>query len=60
MLEFQTIYEGTSEIHEWLLQKTMKAVKMVPTIKPMIAGYSEETVYEKMFFARFPKIRGLI
>ena len=55
-----TIYEGASEIHEWLLQKTMKAVKMVPSIKPMIASYPEETVYEKMLFARFPKMQGLI
>ena len=55
-----SIYDGTSEVHEWVIQKSMKAVEMIPSLKPLIAAYPEETVYEKMLFIRFPKLRGLI
>lgn len=55
-----SVYEGTTEIHEWILSRSKQAVEMIPTLKPLSTTFDEPTVYEKMFFARFPKLEGLI
>ncbi len=55
-----SIYEGTSEIHDWIISRSMQAVDMVPSLKPLAASYDEKTLYEKMLYLRFPRMEGKI
>lgn len=55
------IYEGTSEIHSYVLTKAKKAVDMVPKFKRPYPEYGDDkTIYEKILFARFPDLEKLI
>ncbi len=55
-----SIYEGTSEIHSWAINRARKAVGMIPRFKYPYQEYEDMTVYETMLFARFPHLKGLI
>lgn len=55
-----SVYEGTTEIHEWILTRSMQAVQMIPTIKPLTTTFGNSTMYEDMFFIRFPKLKGIV
>lgn len=55
-----SIYEGTSEIHDWIISRSMAAVEMIPTLKPLAASYDEKTLYEKMLYLRFPRMENKI
>ena len=55
-----SIYEGTSEIHSWLIGKTQKALSMMPNFKRPYQQYKEPTYYENILFERFPEIREWI
>ncbi|MFV2016739.1 MAG: acyl-CoA dehydrogenase family protein, partial [Candidatus Heimdallarchaeota archaeon] len=41
-----SIYEGTSEIHSWAINRARKAVGMIPRFKYPYQEYKEMTVYE--------------
>jgi alkylation response protein AidB-like acyl-CoA dehydrogenase len=49
-----SIYEGTSEIHEWVIGRSDKAISMLPRFKRPYQEYTEKTIYEKNLFERFP------
>ena len=53
------VYDGTSEVHNWVLGRSEKAIAMIPKFQ---RGYSyeEATSYEQMLFARFPNLREMI
>jgi alkylation response protein AidB-like acyl-CoA dehydrogenase len=55
-----SIYEGTSEIHEWILSRSKQAVEMIPNLKSLTSTWDEKTYYEDMLFLRFPKLKSLI
>lgn len=55
-----SIYEGTSEIHSWAINRARKAVGMIPRFKYPYQQYEDMTVYETMLFARFPHLKELI
>lgn len=55
-----SIYEGTSEIHSWTINRAKKAVGMIPRFKYPYKGYEDMTTYETMLFARFPHLKELI
>ena len=54
------IYDGTSEIHNWILGKAEKATGFIPRFKRNYEKYDHETGYEKMLFTRFPDLNKLI
>ncbi|MDH5401373.1 MAG: acyl-CoA/acyl-ACP dehydrogenase [Candidatus Heimdallarchaeota archaeon] len=55
-----SIYEGTSEIHSWAINRAIKAVNMIPKFKYPYLQYDSETIYEKMLFARFNQLKDII
>ncbi len=56
------VYEGTSEIHEFIIRRAQDAVNLLPAGKfPRISHtWDDRTVYEKIFYLKFPEIDGLI
>lgn len=55
-----SIFDGTSEIHNWIIKRSMKAIDMLPKFKKPYSKYDEETIYETMLFARFPELKSRI
>ncbi len=54
------IYEGTSEIHDQILQRTKQATAMIPNFKRLYSTFDGSTVYERIMFERFPDVKELI
>ncbi|MCY3414066.1 MAG: acyl-CoA dehydrogenase family protein [Candidatus Heimdallarchaeota archaeon] len=56
------VYEGTSEIHEFIIKRAQQAIALIPESKfPKISKtWAEESTYEKLFYARFPDLKGLM
>jgi alkylation response protein AidB-like acyl-CoA dehydrogenase len=55
------IYEGTSEIHEWIISRAQDAINMLPKFKRVSSDWEGDlTVYEKILYERFPGIAGKI
>jgi alkylation response protein AidB-like acyl-CoA dehydrogenase len=54
------IYEGTSEIHEWIISRAQDAINLLPKFKRVSDEFDEQTVYEKILFAKFPGVDGKI
>ncbi len=50
------VYEGTSEIHEWLIGRSQQAMQMLPKFERTSMSFDGQTAYEKMLDARFPGI----
>ena len=50
------VYEGTSEIHEWLIGRSQQAMQMLPKFERTSLSFNSQTMYEKMIEARFPGI----
>ncbi len=55
-----SVYEGTSEVHSWIINKAKSAVSMVPKFKYPYAKYEDSTIYEKILFARFPQLNKIL
>ncbi|MHA2251344.1 MAG: acyl-CoA dehydrogenase family protein [Candidatus Kariarchaeaceae archaeon] len=53
------IYDGTSEIHHWIINRAQKAIGLLPRFKRTY-NYENETLYEKMLFLRFPGLKDKI
>ena len=53
------IYDGTSEIHNWIINRAQKAIGLLPRFKRTY-NYEDETLYEKMLFLRFPGLKDKI
>lgn len=54
------IYEGTSEIHEWLISRAKPALELLPKFKVVSSEFDGTTVYERMLFEKFPSLKGSI
>lgn len=56
------VYEGTSEIHEFIIGKAQTAVNLLPAGKfPRISSvWDDKTKYQKHFYINFPTLDGLI
>jgi alkylation response protein AidB-like acyl-CoA dehydrogenase len=54
------IFDGTSEIHHWIINRAQKAIQLLPRFKRPYSMYDEPTFYEKMLFARFPGLEEKI
>ncbi len=55
------VYEGTSEIQEFLIGRAQEALNLLPKFKklyPQLEG--EPTMYEKILFERFPDVKDKI
>ena len=55
-----SVYEGTSEVHEFIIERAQLALNMLPKFKPLSDQFDGSTVYEDFLVARFPKLQGLI
>ena len=55
-----SVYEGTSEIHEFLIGRASEALNLLPNFKPLSAQFDGSTVYEDFLMARFPGLQGKI
>jgi len=54
------IYEGTSEIHNWLIGRSQQAIDMIPSLKRPYRQYEDSTIYERYLFDRFPGLQDKI
>lgn len=54
------IYDGTSEIHHWIINRAENAIKLIPRFTRPYSKYDNQTVYEKMLFARYPGLEEKI
>ncbi len=54
------IYEGTSEVHEWIIDKAKQALSFAPKIKPFLSKYEDRTLYEKMLLLKFPSLENIL
>lgn len=55
------IYEGTSEIHEWIINRAQDALNQLPKFKKMSSKFENgPTTYEKILFERFPNLQDQI
>ncbi|MHA2504133.1 MAG: acyl-CoA dehydrogenase family protein [Candidatus Kariarchaeaceae archaeon] len=54
------IYEGTSEIHEFLITRASQALNLLPKFKTVSSNFEGSTVYEDFLMARFPGLVGKI
>ncbi len=54
------IFDGTSEVHHWVIDRAQKAIQLIPRFKKPYQGYESETLYEKILFARFPDLKEKI
>lgn len=59
-LRVTVVYEGTSEIHEWLVSRAQQAVQMLPKFQKVSESYEDTTVYERILYEKFPLIKGKI
>ncbi len=57
-----SVYEGTSEIHAFIVDKAQEAFGMLPKGKftPLGQQYDDKTRYEKMLYLKFPEMEGKI
>lgn len=56
------VYEGTSEIHEFIIKRAQQAVNLLPASKfvRISEAWSDRTVYDKILYLKFPELDGLI
>ncbi|MHA2168413.1 MAG: acyl-CoA dehydrogenase family protein [Candidatus Kariarchaeaceae archaeon] len=54
------VYEGTSEIHEWLIGRAQQALNLLPRFKKVSEGLNGTTMYENILYERFPEIKDKI
>lgn len=54
------IYEGTSEIHEFLITRAQLSLNLLPKFKPLSEYFEGNTIYEDILFMRFPEIADKI
>lgn len=56
------IYEGTSEIHSFIIGKSQDAINLLPKSKqPYLSQqWEDKTMYENILYARFPELAGRI
>ncbi|MHA2253118.1 MAG: acyl-CoA dehydrogenase family protein [Candidatus Kariarchaeaceae archaeon] len=52
------VYEGTSEIHEYLIGRAQQALNLLPKFKPLSESFEGLTMYERILYERFPQIVG--
>jgi alkylation response protein AidB-like acyl-CoA dehydrogenase len=50
------VYEGTSEIHDWLIGRSQQAMQMLPKFERPSLSFNGKTMYEEILEARFPGI----
>jgi alkylation response protein AidB-like acyl-CoA dehydrogenase len=50
------IFDGTSEIHNWIINRSQKAINHIPNFTKPITG--EDTEYETMMYLRYPDLRS--
>ena len=55
-----SIYDGTSEIHNWIISRSQKVINEIPNFQRPYQSYNDETVYDRMLFERFPKLKSMI
>ncbi|MCE7734032.1 MAG: acyl-CoA/acyl-ACP dehydrogenase [Candidatus Heimdallarchaeota archaeon] len=55
-----SIYDGTSEIHNWIISRSQKLIEEIPDFQRPYRTFDDETVYDRMLFARFPKLKTMI
>lgn len=49
------VYDGTSEIHNWIINRSQMTIKNYPKFRKPITG--EDTAYESMMYLRYPDLR---
>ena len=55
-----SIFDGTSEIHNWIINRSQKIIQEIPNFQSPNKMYGEPTAYEKMLFARFPNLEKML
>ncbi|MHA2275165.1 MAG: acyl-CoA dehydrogenase family protein [Candidatus Kariarchaeaceae archaeon] len=55
-----SIYDGTSEIHNWIVSRSQKTIDEIPNFQRPYHVFETETVYDKMLFERFPQLKSKI
>lgn len=55
-----SIFDGTSEIHNWIITRSQKLINEIPNFQSPNKMYEEPTAYEKMMFARFPNLETML
>jgi len=55
-----SVYEGTSEIHEFLISRASQALNLLPKFQPLSAQFEGSTIYEDFLLQRFPGLQGKI
>ncbi len=55
-----SIFDGTSEIHNWIINRSQKIINEMPNFQSPNSLYDEPTAYEKMMFARFPNLETML
>ncbi|OLS21102.1 MAG: Acyl-CoA dehydrogenase [Candidatus Heimdallarchaeota archaeon LC_2] len=50
------VYEGTSEIHDWLIGRSQQAMQMLPKFERTSLSFNGKTMYEEILATRFPGI----
>ena len=50
------VFDGTSEIHNWIINRSQLAIDQIPNFKKPITG--EDTAYESMMYLRYPDLRN--
>ncbi|MDH5404457.1 MAG: acyl-CoA/acyl-ACP dehydrogenase [Candidatus Heimdallarchaeota archaeon] len=51
-----SIYEGTSEIHNWVINRAQKQIDSLTDFERPYRKYQERTIYENILFTRFPDL----
>lgn len=54
------IFDGTSEIHNWIINRSQKIIDDIPNFLNPRFLYKDKTVYEKILFARFPNLEKML
>ncbi|MHA2404766.1 MAG: acyl-CoA dehydrogenase family protein, partial [Candidatus Kariarchaeaceae archaeon] len=54
------VYEGTSEIHEWLIGRAQQALNLLPRFKKVSDSLNGLTMYERILYERFPDVKDKI
>lgn len=55
-----SIFDGTSEIHNWIINRSQKIINDISDFQSPNSLYDEATAYEKMMFARFPNLEEML